>query len=111
MIPAARPEQRLRAVRPSQPPWDQCQAGLSLVMYSGVTAQPQNEKAMSVPVTMAPSAPARDLRGAIGRKRKREGSLGVYRPQARPTVDAAVSHQERLEQRQQCSRRVIDKLT
>jgi hypothetical protein len=65
-------------------------------MYSGVTAHPQKEKAIRVPVTMAPSAPASDLRGAIGRKRKLRGSLGVYRPQARPTVDAAVSHQDKL---------------
>lgn len=49
-------------------------------------------------MTVAAMNPARDLRGASGRRRKgrREGRRGVLAPKRRPTVDAAVSAQERL---------------
>ncbi len=59
----------------------------------------QNPIAMSVPVTHAATKPARDLRGARGRRRngRREGSRGVTEPSIRPTVDAAVSAQDNLE--------------
>ena len=55
---------------------------------------------MHAPVTEAAKNPARDLRGASGSRSNGtlEGSFGVYEPKRRPTVDAAVSAHERLEQ-------------
>jgi hypothetical protein len=101
VTPATSPEQTLSAASPTQPPmvlaWFQCQTGCSSTINSGVTAHPQNANVTSVPMTIAPSAPARDLLRAMGMNMMLEGSFGVYRPHARPTVDAAVSHQESLD--------------
>jgi len=58
----------------------------------------QKPTAMAAPVKEAAMKPASDFRGARGRPRRgnRRGSAGVYEPQRRPNVDAAVSAQERL---------------
>lgn len=59
---------------------------------------------MTAPVNALARKPAKDLRGASGSRRKgmrgmigmERGRGGVYAPQRRPMVEAAVSAQERL---------------
>ena len=58
----------------------------------------QKVKAMHAPVKEAARNPARDFRGARGRRRigSRGGRRAVYDPKKRPMVEAAVSAHERL---------------
>ena len=111
-MPDTNPPTTLITPRPNQPPKELVLLTPPSNVHTGSDSprgpmNVQNPATMAAPVKEPARNPARDLRGARGRPKRRRGRGGVRRPQARPTVEAAVSAHERLNAGREKERRRI----